>query len=84
MRPRLHRLLERGTLMDISKLRVFLRTNLGDMTFAEAYKLTGRVFNVSVLSTQNEPALVMFHLLDFLFFNFDLELFFLKKNKINF
>ena len=48
--------------MDISKLRVFLRRNLGDMTFAEAYKLTGRVFNVSVLSTQNEPALLLNYL----------------------
>jgi predicted acylesterase/phospholipase RssA len=62
IRPRIMRLLERGYLMDIGKLRTFLRTNLGDVTFAEAFVMTGRVFNVSVLSTQNEPAFLLNYL----------------------
>lgn len=62
IKTRVMRFLERGYLMDIGKLRTFLRKNLGDVTFAEAFTITGRVFNVSVLSTEHEPAFLLNYL----------------------
>eukprot|EP00995_Heteronema_vittatum_P002806 NODE_140_length_1802_cov_293.622932_g97_i0.p1 GENE.NODE_140_length_1802_cov_293.622932_g97_i0~~NODE_140_length_1802_cov_293.622932_g97_i0.p1 ORF type:complete len:543 (-),score=153.73 NODE_140_length_1802_cov_293.622932_g97_i0:110-1738(-) len=43
---RLRRLLDHGVLMDVGVLRDFLRTHIGDTTFAEAYSKTGRVLNI--------------------------------------
>jgi TAG lipase/lysophosphatidylethanolamine acyltransferase len=41
------RLLERGVLMDVRVLEDVVRSNIGDVTFAEAFARTGRVLNVS-------------------------------------
>ena len=50
LRRRLHRLLTRGVLMDVLKLQETLRLNIGDMTFREAYDVSGRVLNITVSS----------------------------------
>lgn len=43
-----NRLKHEGTLMDVQVLLQFAKDNLGDITFAEAFKKTGRVLNISV------------------------------------
>jgi predicted acylesterase/phospholipase RssA len=48
LEPRVQRFLSTGVLMDIAKLRVCLRANIGDLTFAEAFALSGRTFTISV------------------------------------
>jgi TAG lipase/lysophosphatidylethanolamine acyltransferase len=45
---RIRRLFESGTLMDVDVLQRFARDNIGDLTFLEAYQLTGRVLNIYV------------------------------------
>ena len=45
---KLKRLLNKGVLMDVSKLQKALQQNIGDVTFAEAYERTGRIMNISV------------------------------------
>ena len=47
------RLVNEGHLMDISKLEEFLRDNIGELTFDEAYKKTGIILNITV-SESNE------------------------------
>ena len=47
------RLLNEGHLMDISKLEEFLRENIGEGTFEEAYRKTGIILNITV-SESNE------------------------------
>lgn len=42
-----------GVFMDIKVLQDFLKRNLGDVTFEEAYEATGWVLNVSVSSTHS-------------------------------
>ena len=34
--------------MDISKLEAFLKDNIGEITFEEAYKKTGFILNITV------------------------------------
>jgi len=46
----LARFLKDGVFMDIDVLRNFLKKNLGNQTFQEAYKKTGWILNVSVSS----------------------------------
>ncbi|KJE89682.1 hypothetical protein CAOG_08476 [Capsaspora owczarzaki ATCC 30864] len=50
-RRKITRLLTQGVLMDASKLEDFVRSNIGDVTFQEAYRRTGRVINITVAST---------------------------------
>jgi predicted acylesterase/phospholipase RssA len=45
---KLKRLLNKGVLMDVSKLQKALQQNIGHVTFAEAYERTGRIMNISV------------------------------------
>eukprot|EP00056_Hartaetosiga_gracilis_P011364 m.171196 g.171196 ORF g.171196 m.171196 type:complete len:662 (+) comp13495_c2_seq7:157-2142(+) len=45
---RLHRLITEGTLADVTILRDCLQDNLGDITFLEAYRKTGRIFNITI------------------------------------
>ena len=47
-RRKIRRFFNQGTLMDVNVLLQFARDNLGDITFAEAYRRTGRVLNVQV------------------------------------
>lgn len=46
----LARFLKDGVLMDIKVLQNFLKRNLGNLTFQEAYDKTGWILNVSVSS----------------------------------
>ncbi|KAH9579977.1 Triacylglycerol lipase [Trypanosoma melophagium] len=48
----LKRRIKTGALMDVRTLMECLRTNLGDLTFEEAYHKTGRILNVCVTSDQ--------------------------------
>lgn len=50
---KLWRLLSRGVLMDIKKLEVNIRNNIGDITFKEAYEKTKRILNITVSSTSH-------------------------------
>jgi TAG lipase/lysophosphatidylethanolamine acyltransferase len=57
------RFLKHGVLMDIHVLEQFVRDNLGNMTFQEAFRLTGRVLNILVYSnTKNERPFIMNYL----------------------
>jgi len=53
MRRRLHRLLDKGVLMDVKVLQDCLRDNIGDITFREAYVKSKRILNITVASTSN-------------------------------
>eukprot|EP00759_Apiculatamorpha_spiralis_P052294 PhF_6_TR5655/c0_g1_i1/m.8288 len=46
VRRKFHRFLSEGYFMEVSVLVEFLRDNLGDVTFLEAYRRTGRVLNI--------------------------------------
>lgn len=46
----LKRLWTRGVIFDIKVLEAFVRHNIGDITFLEAYRRTRRVLNVTVTS----------------------------------
>jgi TAG lipase/lysophosphatidylethanolamine acyltransferase len=48
LRRKLTRFLTTGRLFDISKLSAILRTQLGDVTFLEAFNASGRILNVTV------------------------------------
>ena len=50
---KLQRLMRHGVLMDIEKFQVAVRANIGDLTFQEAYEKTGRVLNITVVSSDN-------------------------------
>lgn len=43
---RFRRLLTHGHLMDSTVLLTFMRDNIGDLTFTDAYRLTGRIINI--------------------------------------
>ncbi len=45
---KLKRLLKHGVLNDVGKLEELCRSNLGNLTFAESYKRTGRTISISV------------------------------------
>jgi hypothetical protein len=47
-RRKLVRLLKSGVLMDVTKMVKLCQDNLGDMTFAEAYRRTRRVINITL------------------------------------
>jgi hypothetical protein len=49
---KLRRFLEKGVIMDISKLSAVIRAHVGDLTFLEAYARTGRILNITVSSTR--------------------------------
>eukprot|EP01060_Flectonema_neradi_P005315 TRINITY_DN13520_c0_g1_i1.p1 TRINITY_DN13520_c0_g1~~TRINITY_DN13520_c0_g1_i1.p1 ORF type:complete len:680 (+),score=96.70 TRINITY_DN13520_c0_g1_i1:185-2041(+) len=57
---RLRRLCEEGTLMDINVVAEFVEHHLGDTTFAEAFKKTGRVLNI-VICNLNECQTILPH-----------------------
>ena len=46
------RLLSGGALMDVGRLHECIKSNIGDITFSEAYEVSGRVLNVTVTSTR--------------------------------
>ncbi|KAI8972459.1 acyl transferase/acyl hydrolase/lysophospholipase [Pilobolus umbonatus] len=48
---RIHRLLSNGTLFDVSILRDAIRSNLGDITFQEAFNRTRWILNITVSSS---------------------------------
>eukprot|EP01083_Nonionella_stella_P130551 396197_1 len=45
---KLKRLWKNGVLMDINILKKCIRSNIGDVTFQEAYETTGRILNITV------------------------------------
>ncbi|EFC49228.1 predicted protein [Naegleria gruberi] len=45
---KLNRFLNNGVIMDVNKLAQCIRENIGDLTFEEAYKISGRVLNITV------------------------------------
>jgi predicted acylesterase/phospholipase RssA len=45
---RLWRFIQRGFLLDVKVLQRCLRENLGDLTFREAFDISGRVLNITV------------------------------------
>ena len=47
-RRKMSRWLKEGVLMDVQVLLQFAKDNIGDMTFLEAYRKTGRVLNIQV------------------------------------
>eukprot|EP01100_Stratorugosa_tubuloviscum_P000905 TRINITY_DN11_c1_g1_i1.p1 TRINITY_DN11_c1_g1~~TRINITY_DN11_c1_g1_i1.p1 ORF type:complete len:704 (+),score=255.15 TRINITY_DN11_c1_g1_i1:124-2112(+) len=51
IKRKIHRLLTKGVLMDITLLQECIRSNLGDVTFKEAFENTGRILNITVAST---------------------------------
>lgn len=53
-RRRLRRLWEEGTVMDVNILLEFAKTNVGEMTFLEAYQKTGFILNIQVLHDEGE------------------------------
>ncbi|TGZ78827.1 patatin-like phospholipase [Ascodesmis nigricans] len=52
---KLHRLSESGYLLDISVVEECVRANVGDLTFEEAYHLTGRILNITVSTPPDSP-----------------------------
>ncbi|EME88275.1 uncharacterized protein MYCFIDRAFT_159511 [Pseudocercospora fijiensis CIRAD86] len=59
---RLRRLVQAGFVLDPDALAQCVRDNVGDMTFEEAYKRTGRVLNIVVSSPSEEVPSLMNHL----------------------
>ncbi|KAI8802845.1 acyl transferase/acyl hydrolase/lysophospholipase [Cladochytrium replicatum] len=49
---KLARWMKHGHLMDVKVLEDCVRTNVGDLTFEDAYKLTNRVLNITVSSSR--------------------------------
>eukprot|EP00164_Ancoracysta_twista_P002830 GFYU01003765.1.p1 GENE.GFYU01003765.1~~GFYU01003765.1.p1 ORF type:complete len:607 (+),score=129.45 GFYU01003765.1:224-2044(+) len=63
LRRKLWRLLHRGVLMDIEKLKASLRINIGDLTFKEAYERTKRIVNISVCAeSKHSPPVILNYL----------------------
>jgi hypothetical protein len=48
LRRKMTRFITTGRLFDISKLAAILRSQLGDVTFSEAFKASGRILNITV------------------------------------
>ena len=60
---RLNRLLKHGVLMDVSILETAVRDNIGDTTFEEAFKRTGRILNITVdAQARNQPPVLLNYL----------------------
>eukprot|EP00698_Gefionella_okellyi_P021491 TRINITY_DN6985_c0_g1_i1.p1 TRINITY_DN6985_c0_g1~~TRINITY_DN6985_c0_g1_i1.p1 ORF type:complete len:533 (-),score=80.00 TRINITY_DN6985_c0_g1_i1:16-1614(-) len=49
-RRKVNRLWNEGVLMDINRLGECVKANVGELTFEEAYRRTGRILNISVTS----------------------------------
>ncbi|KAL1920065.1 uncharacterized protein VTP21DRAFT_1211 [Calcarisporiella thermophila] len=49
---KIHQLLRHGYFMDIRVLEEYVRSNVGDITFEEAYKRTKRILNITVFSSR--------------------------------
>eukprot|EP00357_Protocruzia_adherens_P026900 CAMPEP_0114983764 /NCGR_PEP_ID=MMETSP0216-20121206/6884_1 /TAXON_ID=223996 /ORGANISM="Protocruzia adherens, Strain Boccale" /LENGTH=640 /DNA_ID=CAMNT_0002345789 /DNA_START=294 /DNA_END=2216 /DNA_ORIENTATION=- len=47
---KIYRILTKGVLMDVSIVRTMLQSNLGNITFQEAYDKTGFILNITVTS----------------------------------
>ncbi|KAI9315956.1 acyl transferase/acyl hydrolase/lysophospholipase [Dichotomocladium elegans] len=54
VRRRITRFLKHGYLMDMKVLQQCVRTNVGDLTFEEAYRRSKRVLNISVSSSRKD------------------------------
>ena len=64
---KLRRLFQSGAFMDVTTLSECLKTNVGDLTFREAFDRTGRILNISVSSasrsgTHQDKALLLNYL----------------------
>lgn len=56
---RMHRLFRQGFLLDPAVLEAAMKSNLGDITFAEAYERTGRILNIIITPpTEEIPSLL--------------------------
>jgi TAG lipase/lysophosphatidylethanolamine acyltransferase len=63
IRRKITRLLTKGYLLDVKVLEDCVQSNLGDITFEEAYARTGMVLNITVSSSRkNEIPQVLNHL----------------------
>jgi TAG lipase/lysophosphatidylethanolamine acyltransferase len=63
LRRKIARFFTTGRLFDISKLGAILRTQLGDITFLEAFKLSGRILNVTVSPASScDSAMLLNHI----------------------
>jgi len=65
MFDRLRRLWRTGNLLDANVLRDTVRSNIGDITFLEAFEKTGRILNITVSGTESDSN-TMPRLLNFL------------------
>ena len=52
LKRKMMRLIQHGYLMDVTVLEDCVRSNVGDITFEEAYKRTRRILNIVVLSAR--------------------------------
>jgi TAG lipase/steryl ester hydrolase/phospholipase A2/LPA acyltransferase len=50
---KISRLLKQGVVFDIEVFNECMKSNIGDITFAEAYNRTGRILNITVSSSTN-------------------------------
>lgn len=55
LKRKVKRLFGRGYLLDIEVLKRFAIKNIGELTFLEAYRRTGRILNVPVTSSSTTP-----------------------------
>lgn len=63
IRRKIIRFLRHGHLLDIRVIKNFVRDNIGDLTFAEAYQRSNMVLNIIVPSSRkNEPPLLLNYL----------------------
>lgn len=63
LQRKLSRLFKYGRIFDISILGEFVRNNMGDITFAEAFQKTGYILNITVYSKRkNEVPVLLNHL----------------------
>lgn len=63
LRRKITRFLTTGRLFDIGKLSAILRAQLGDVTFLEAFKASGRILNVTVSPASScDSAMLLNHI----------------------
>lgn len=62
LRRRVKRLWKKGILYDIRHLTSCMRSNLGDITFAEAYECTRRIINITVAPIRGNESILLNYL----------------------
>jgi predicted acylesterase/phospholipase RssA len=63
LRRKMTRFITTGHLFDISKLGAILRSQLGDVTFSEAFKASGRILNITVSPASScDSAMLLNHI----------------------